>query len=66
MQVFANIFMQLYLIVFLLGEGETSLASTISVSIQPGVHGITGVCVCVCTLQPAAHKQSYESDSDTQ
>jgi len=65
MQVLGNIFMQIVLDIFLLGRGETAPASAISVSTQPEVHGITGVCMCVCTLQQAAHKQSCVSDSDT-
>ena len=37
---------------FLLGNffwrGVTSPATAMTVSTQPGVHGIIGVCVCVC------------------
>ena len=52
MPVLANIFIQIVLDIFYWGEGKLP-ASAISVSTQPGVHGITGVCVYSAAGSPS-------------
>jgi len=48
MQVLANIFMHIVLDSFYWGEGKHRRRQQYqSVLMQPGVHGITDVCVCV-------------------